>query len=78
MQLRRLTCTSVLLACAIAVFAAPAPSPKYMTERDVDQDVEARNWDSEDMIPRYNNVEDHVRLLSRRNLLSFNLNINAF
>ncbi|KAF4587996.1 Aminoglycoside phosphotransferase domain-containing protein [Pleurotus pulmonarius] len=60
MQLRRLTCTSVLLACAIAVFAAPAPSPRHMIEREVDQDVEARNWDSEDMIPRYN-VEDRYR-----------------
>ncbi|KAF4588061.1 hypothetical protein EYR38_010024 [Pleurotus pulmonarius] len=43
MQLRQLTFTSVLLACAIAVFAAPAPL--RMFERDVEQDVEVRSWD---------------------------------
>ncbi|KAF7416129.1 hypothetical protein PC9H_002389 [Pleurotus ostreatus] len=43
MQFRQLTCASVLLACAIAVFAAPAPV--RMIERDVEQDVEVRNWD---------------------------------
>ncbi|KAF9495478.1 hypothetical protein BDN71DRAFT_864797 [Pleurotus eryngii] len=42
MQFRQLTCTSVLLACAIAVFAAPAPV--RMIERGVDQDVEVRSW----------------------------------
>ncbi|KAF4583800.1 hypothetical protein EYR40_002291 [Pleurotus pulmonarius] len=46
MQLRQLTFTSVILACAIAVFAAPAPLNRF--ERDVEQDVEVRNWDPSD------------------------------
>ncbi|KAF4565637.1 hypothetical protein EYR36_002215 [Pleurotus pulmonarius] len=46
MQLRQLTFTSVILACAIAVFAAPAPLGMF--ERDVEQDVEVRNWDPSD------------------------------
>lgn len=48
MHFRQLTCTSVLLACAIAVFAAPAP----IAERDYDNEIEARGWDAH-MIPRY-------------------------
>ncbi|KAL4259079.1 Protein kinase domain-containing protein [Pleurotus pulmonarius] len=48
MLFRQLTCTSVILACAIDVFAAPAPA------RDPGNEIEARGWDSH-MVLRYGN-----------------------
>ncbi|KAL4258664.1 hypothetical protein AB1N83_011116 [Pleurotus pulmonarius] len=56
MQLRRLACTLVLVACAmpIVVFASPAPVG-HTNDGDIEQasNVQARDWNMAGMTPRY-------------------------
>ncbi|KAF4565708.1 hypothetical protein EYR36_002286 [Pleurotus pulmonarius] len=72
MQLRRLACTLVLVACAmpIVVFASPAPVD-HTNDGDIEHasNVQVRDWNVADMTPRYSGedvVTSNVAVLEAR------------